>query len=453
MLPERAAMTDVATSASTPWFRAVDRSQWQVLIAANLGWLFDGFETYALILTAGPAMRSLLDPSDFAQIPAYVGAVFAITLLGWGIGGMVGGVLADYIGRKRTMIIAIIAYSLMTGLTAFAFNWLSFAALRFLVGIAIGSEWATGASMVAELWPDRARGKGAGLMQSGLTVGFFIASLLWLFVGQLGPDAWRYMFVIGVLPAAFTLWIRTSIREPDVWQRADGQRRAALARKRNGMVLTEADAALARFTIADLFVEPEIRRRTIIVFAMSLATTLAWWGISTFVPPYVAGVAGRAGLAAQQWATYAALAFNFGALLGQIAFGFLADRFGRKPITLTYFALAFAMTPALFMWTDTPALLLPLATVNSIFCQGLFAWMPVWLPELFPTRLRATALAFSFNMPRFIACLGPLLAGTLIVKFGGYSQTAMLIACVYILGFAVTPLLPETKGKGLPEQV
>jgi MFS family permease len=249
------------------------------------------------------------------------------------------------------------------------------------------------------------------------------------------------------------LWIRTSISEPELWQRAYAQRRAALERKHSGTVLTAADQSLARFTIADLFVEPEIRRRTIIVFAMSLATTLSWWGISTFVPPYLAGAAGEAGLAAQQWATYGALLFNFGALLGQVGFGFLADRFGRKPITLAYFAAAYAMTPALFMWTDDATLLLPLAMVNGFFCSGLFAWMPAWLPELFPTHLRATALAFGFNMPRFVAFLGPLLAGTLIAQFGGYGQTAMLISCVYILGFAVTPLLPETKGKILPDRV
>ena len=446
-------MTDIAPAHSTPWFREIDRNQWRTLLASNLGWLFDGFETYALVLTAGPAMRSLLDPSAFPQIPAYVSTIFAVTLLGWAAGGMLGGVLADYIGRQRTMILAIIAYSVMTGLTAFAFNWLSFAVLRFLVGIAIGSEWVTGASLVAELWPDRARGKGAGLMQSGICIGFFFASLTWLFVGQLGPDAWRYMFLIGVAPAILTWWIRTSIPEPELWRRADARRRAALEQKRSGAVLSAEDQALARFTMADLLAKPEIRRRTIIVFMMSLATTLGWWGISTWVPPFVAGIAGKAGLTAQQWATYAALMFNFGALIGQVGFGFLADAFGRKPITLVYFTMSFLMTPVLFLWTQDPTVLLVVGAVNAFFCQGLFSWMPTWLPELFPTHLRATAMAFAFNMPRFVAFLGPLLAGTLIVKFGGYGYSAMLISCIYVLGFAATFLLPETIGKALPERV
>src|SRR4051812_31463948 len=151
-------MQDRTAGALTqPWYRSLDRSQWNTLFASNLGWMFDGYETYALILTIGVALRQLLEPSQYSQIPQYAGLVIGLTLLGWGIGGMLGGILADYIGRKRTMIYAILAYSVMTGLSAFAWDWVSFVALRFLVGIAIGSEWATGTSMTAEMWPDHAR--------------------------------------------------------------------------------------------------------------------------------------------------------------------------------------------------------------------------------------------------------------------------------------------------------
>src|SRR6266404_5719609 len=162
-----------ASITETPWWRSLDRAQWNTLLASNLGWLFDGYETYALIISVGVALRQLLDPSQHGQIPAYAGTVIAVTLLGWGIGGLIGGVVADYIGRKRTMMLAILAYSIMTGLSAFAWDWMSFAVLRFLVGVAIGSEWVTGASIVSELWPDRARGRGVGLMQCGLGIGFF----------------------------------------------------------------------------------------------------------------------------------------------------------------------------------------------------------------------------------------------------------------------------------------
>ena len=184
-------MSDTAIAVSQPWYRALNRAQWNTLIASNLGWLFDGYETYAVILTVGVALRQLLDPSKLAQIPVYAGTIIALTLLGWGLGGLIGGVLADYLGRKRTMLLAILAYSVVTGLSAFAWDWVSFAGLRFLVGVAIGSEWVTGASIVSELWPDRARGRGVALMQCGLGLGFFLASGIWAYVGGTGPGAWR----------------------------------------------------------------------------------------------------------------------------------------------------------------------------------------------------------------------------------------------------------------------
>src|SRR5215475_11383483 len=282
-------------AASPPWYRSLDRSQWNILLAANLGWLFDGFELYALFLTVGPAMRALLDPVQYPQIPAYIGTVVAITLLGWGIGGIVGGLLADYIGRKRTMIFAILAYSITTGLTAISFDWVSFAILRFLVGIAIGSEWATGSSMMAELWPDDARGRGAGLMQCGIGIGNFLASFVWLYVGAMGPESWRYLYLVGVLPALLTLWIRTSIPESGKWEEINERRKAARARQRSGAAMAPEDRALTRFTAVDLFSDPEIRRRTIIALLLSLTTTLAWWGISSWLPPYAASLAAAVG--------------------------------------------------------------------------------------------------------------------------------------------------------------
>ena len=432
------------------WYRALSRSQWNALIASNLGWLFDGFETYALILTAGVALRQLLDPSQYAQIPSYIGTVIAITLLGWGIGGMLGGILADYIGRKRTMVIAIIAYSIATGLSAFAFDWMSFVALRFLVGIAIGSEWATGSSMLAELWPDRARGKGAGIMQCGLGLGFFLASFTWLFLSQSGPNAWRYMFALGVLPALLTLWIRRAIPESKIWEETNRKRRLAVDQKRSGASLGEGAEKLTRFTLFDLFTDASLRKRTIVVFLMSLTTTVGFWGISTWVPPFIGSLAAKESLNAGQWASYAGMAYTIGSVLGYLSMGFLMDAFGRKPVTIVFFVMALLMTPVLFFWTTDLKLLLLLATVNAFFSNGQYTWMPVWLPELYPTRMRATALAFAFNGPRFIAFLGPLLAGTMITQFGGFGRAAMVLASIYVVGIIAAFFLPETKGSPLP---
>jgi MFS family permease len=443
----------INVAVSTPWYRSIGRDQWRALFATNLGWMFDGYETYALILTVGVALRQLLDPSHYSAIPIYAGTVIGITLLGWGIGGLIGGVLADYIGRKRTMILAILAYSLMTGLSALSWDWISFAVLRFLVGIAIGSEWATGTSITAELWPDRARGKGAGLMQCGLGIGFFLASLVWVFVSTFGPNSWRYMYLLGVLPGLFCLWIRRGIPESPLWERSSQQRKAAQARKRRGAKLDANDQALTRFTLVELFADPKVRRRTVIIFLMSLTTTLAWWGISSWVPPYVASVAAKAGLPGGIWAGYTGMAYNAGAIAGYISLGFLADRFGRKPIAMAFFAAAFVMTPVLFLWTSDLDMLLLAAAVNGFFTLGQYSWMPVWMPELFPTSVRATGVAFGFNAPRFVAFVGPLIAGTLIADFGGFGNAAVTVSFIYVVGFLAAIFLPETRGKPLPDAV
>src|SRR6516162_7988661 len=405
-------MTDIA-AASQPWYRTLDRAQWKTLIAANLGWVFDGYETYALIISVGVALRQLLDPASYAQIPVYAGTVIALTLLGWAIGGMIGGVVADYIGRKRAMILAILAYSILTGLSAFAWDWLSFAVLRFLVGLAIGSEWVTGTSIVSELWP--------------------------------------VMFLLGVAPALLTLWIRRAIPESDKWERVNERRAAATERKRSGAALSGQEESLARFTMLDLFAEREIRTRVILTFLMSLASTFAFWGISAWMPPYTASVAAKAGLPAQQWVSYVAMASNGAAIIGYAGFGFLADVFGRRPVTMAYFALAFLSVPVFFIWTQDLTLLLLAGAFSGIFVSGQFTWMSAWLPELFPTRVRATATAFVFNAPRLISWTGPLISGWLIANFGGFSQAAVVIAMVYILGLVAAPFLPETRGKPLPE--
>jgi MFS family permease len=443
-------MSTASVAEGQPWYRSLNANQWKTMIASNIGWMFDGYETFALILVVGAALHQLLDPSLYPQIRGYAGTVIAITLLGWGIGGVLGGILADYIGRRRTMMYAILAYSLTTGLSAFAWNWESFALLRLLVGIAIGSEWATGASITAEAWPNHARGRGAGLMQCGLGIGFFLASFVWLFVGSHGPNAWRYMFFIGIIPALFAFWLRTGVEESKPWEHSNEKRKAAHARKKSGASLAEDERHLTRFTFADLFADPEVRRRTIILFLMSLTTTLAWWGISTWVPPFIGSLAAKQHLPAQTWASYAGMSYNIGAICGYIGLGFFADRFGRKPVIMIFFAASLILTPVLYWWTHNLQLLLLVAAINGFFTLGQYSWMAVWLPEQFPTHMRATGMAFVFNGPRFIAFLGPLFAGLLIAHFGGFSNVAVSFSLIYILGFVLVPFLAETKGKPLP---
>jgi MFS family permease len=445
----------------TPWYRLLNQEQWSVLIASNLGWLFDGFEIYALFLTVGFALKQLLDIGQAAAIPQYAGYILAFTVFGWATGGVIGGIVADYIGRKRTMLLAILAYSLTTGLSAFAWDWVSFAVLRFLVGVAIGSEWATGASIVSELWPDHARGKGGGLLQCGFGLGSILVSLVWLgitsdslgaWLGTQGPHAWRYLYLIGVLPALVVLWIRRNIPESPRWEEANERRRFAHAQRQSGAVLEGVDAALTRFTMVDLFSDRSVRRPLIFAFLMMLSVTFAFYGVGTFIPTYVAGVAAKAGLSGPAWAGWAGLITSVFGTFGFVSLGFLADAVGRKPTVMLWYMMCLVLTPLVYLWGAswgfTP--LLVLVGIFGFFTLGVWAWAPVWLPELFPTRMRGTAVAFCFNAPRFISCLGPLIAGTLIGYFGGFGPAATIVGLFFILGLAVAPFLPETNGKPLP---
>ena len=444
-------MSESATLAPSPWYRSLDRTQWKALVASNLGWTFDGFEVFALILTVGVALRQLLDPSQYQFIPAYAGAIIAITVLGWGLGGLLGGVLADYLGRKRSMTLTILAYSLLTGLSAFAWDWLSFAVLRFLVGLAIGSEWATGASITAELWPAKARGKGGAFLQAGYPIGSILASGVWLLIGSSGPGAWRYMFLIGVLPALLVFWIRRNIPESPRWEESDRRRRAAYDLRRQGAALEGENAALVRFTLVDMFAEPAVRMRLVLTFVMSLSVTIGYWGVSSFVPAYVGTVAAAQSLPPQYYAGLVGLVQNIGALLGFASFGFLADHFGRKPTTILYYLMCLILTPLVYLGIKNIDLLVLAFAVYGFFIQGCFAWTPIWLPELFPTRMRGTAAGFIFNAPRLISAIAPLIAGTIIIGLGGYSKAATIIGMFYILGLLAVPFLPETRGKPLPE--
>ncbi len=324
-------MSQQAIAASVPWYRTLNREQWRVLVASNLAWLFDGFEIQALFLTVGFALHQLLVPADLHALPRYAGYVLATTVFGWATGGVIGGIVADYIGRKRTMMLAILAYSLTTGLSAIAWNWQSFAILRFLVGVGIGSEWATGASIVSELWPDHARGKGGGLLQSGAGIGSFIAAAVWLVIGGLGPHSWRLMYLVGILPALLVLWIWRGMPESARWEEADQRRRAARDMHRSGAVLDGEAAALTRFTVTDMFLDRSVRGRLIAAFLMMFSVTFGFWGVATFIPTYVGTVAAKAGMSAAYYSAIAGLVGTAASIFGFVGLGFLADGIGRKP--------------------------------------------------------------------------------------------------------------------------
>ena len=446
--------TAVAAREAGPlaWWTRLPADARRALVVSYLGWVFDGYETFALVIVANTALQQLL-PADLRSATlTYQGIVIAITLLGWACGGVLWGILADYIGRKPTMIQSILIYSVCTGLTFFAQSWEMLAVLRFLTGLGLGAEWGTGVALVVEKWPERSRAKAAAVLQSGIAVGFFIASFAWFLLQGMGPDAWRYMFLLGVLPAVLVLYLRRSVRESERWVQVAERRRRVQSGQPASEPASEDERRLRRFTLRALFAEPALRRDTLVCLLMSLATNVGWWGVATWVPIFI-GLQMRARFQANPdvWSSYAGLVYNGFDILGLIGFAFVADWLGRRSALLVYFGLSIVLVPLLFLGTWAPGVLLLIAGLNGAFTAGQYSWFSVYVPELYPTRVRATAAAFIFNSSRFVAFLGPILAGAIIARLGGLQYAATAVGSIFVLGFAASFFARETRGQPLPE--
>lgn len=437
--------------ASTRWHTGLTRTHWRVLTASFLGWIFDGYETYALVAVLPAALRSLLSPEQLQTRAIWAGIAIGATLLGWGIGGLIGGTLADYVGRKRVMIGSVLLYAGLSGLTALSPSFFALIALRFATGMAMGSEWSTGVAMVAESWPDRARAKGAGFLQSGFGWGTLLAAVIWWLVSRwspLGDQSWRLMFVIGAVPAVFTLYIRRAMAESESWLQAVRERRWAATEAERGVALTDRRP----FTVTEVFREPESRRRVLLMFILSLTSMVGWYAISAWLQAHVQSLAAREGLAhPDEWAAAASILYTAGAVAAYMSSGFMIDAIGRRKFLLLTYAGALVLTPVTYFWVTSAQTILLVAAVNGFFTLGLaYSWLAIYPPELFTPSVRSTAASIVFNGTRLIAWIFPILAGTMIQRLGGISWAAMTFGVIYVLGLIVPWFLPETRGKPLP---
>jgi MFS family permease len=436
------------------WYSGLTQRHWRILWGAYLGWIFDGYEAVALVYALGPALKTILTPEQ-AQTPAfYIGASIGITLLGWGIGGLLGGVAADYIGRKRMMMLSILGYALFTGLTAFAGSFFQLALLRFITGLAIGSEWSTGVALVAETWPNRARPKGCGFLQSGFGGGAVLAALVWLILGAtnpLGDESWRIMFALGALPAFVCLYLRRALEESERWMMAVKEHRWAATEEdvEGGAAPKKAERP---FTLAEIFREPESRRRVLLATAMSFATTVGWWAVSSWLPIYTEVLAKAAGEPANLWGPRMGVIYNIGAISAYVASGFVADAMGRRKFLFFSYLGCLATSVLAYTWSGGLEIFMVIAFLNGAFTLGFsFSWMAIYLAELFTSSVRATASSFVFNGARLIAWIFPIIAGQIVTSLGGVASAALIMSSVYVIGLVVPWLMPETAGKPLPE--
>jgi MFS family permease len=336
------------------------------------------------------------------------------------------------------MIVTILLYAGFTGLTAFTQNWYQFAVCRFLVGLGVGGEFASGAALVAEVFPPHARPMALGIMQAASAIGNMTAGFINLTVGaSLG---WRWVFGVGFFPALLVFVIRMFVREPERWEHA--RQEALFGRTQLG-------------NIAEMFGDPRWRRNALVGISLAAVGVIGFWGIGTWSPDLLRLVLNPQDLSelkphTERMVSIAIMAQNFGAFFGILSWAWVAERIGRRGAFALSFLSCLFVVPLTFLATNSFASALVLFPLLGFFTTSLFGGYAVYFPELFPTRLRATGTGFCYNVARCLAIAGPYTFGHLWAIFG-IRTAGTLLSGIFLLGLAVLPFAPETKGKPLPE--
>lgn len=395
--------------------------RWRALWAAQLGFLLDAMDVLLYVF----AIQTL--KTDFGWSNAQAGAVSSATLIASAFGGIAAGWVSDRIGRRRTLIYTILLYSFASAGSATAGSLGALLAWRALVGLGLGGEWSAGATLVAEWWPAEHRGKAVSFMQSGWALGYIAAAGLSALI--LPVFGWRALFLCGVLPALLTLWIRRQVSEPEIWSASRGQRRGG---------------------IGDLFREP-LRRRTLAATTLATAVLFGYWGLFTWLPGFLSAPAaqGGAGLDVVRTSGFM-IAMQVGAFFGYLAFGWLADRFGRRPAFAAYVAIAALVTPLYGLaprWGGEAALL-ALGPLVGFFGTGFFSLFGAMLAEIYPTAIRGLGQGFVYNFGRGLSALAPYAVGAL-GDAAGLGAALGLNSAFFLAAAALVFLLPETRGRSL----
>ncbi len=414
---------------SIPWYRTITAEQWRVLLAAKLGWMLDAMDFMLYVMVIG-RLKAYFHFDD-----AVAGLLGTITLLISATGGLFFGFIADRFGRARTLIFTILIFSLCSLGAATSQTLMQLMIWRALLGLGMGGEWATGAALVSETWPAEHRTKAIGIMQSGWALGYILAAIVaavMLDVLSLGAEAWRWLFVLGAVPAFFTLWIRRRVPEPRIW----------VERRSHGVPRANP------FTI--LF-GPKLWRRTVLATLLAGCLQFAYWGLFFWLPGFLAapveqGGAGMTLLRSMSWI----IPMQIGAYLGYLSFGFIADLIGRRRAFVLFVLVAALLVPIYGQLAHSPAVLMLLGPVLGFAGHGFFSLFGSFLAELFPTAARATGQGLAYNAGRGLGALAPFVIGTLasMPRFGIGTALA-LTSAFFIAGALLIYALPDDAGKPL----
>jgi len=435
------------------WYKDLSRYQWFVVAVAAVGWMFDTMAQQLFNLARKPAIRDLLGSgASGSMVDEQAGIATSVFMIGWALGGVVFGVLGDRLGRARTMMLTILCYTVFTGLSLFSTAVWDFNVYRFLCGLGVGGQFAVGVALVAEVVPQRARPYALGMVQAFSAVGNMIAALTVIALGQVQQaglihSAWRWEFLAGALPAPLALVVFKKLKEPESWLKARA------AKEKLG-------------SFSDLFRNPRWRRNSIAGLLLAFAGVVGLWGIGFFsydlfrpvlektfrdqgMPELI--VAGSV----TTWIGVTSLLQNAGAFFGVHAFTWLTQRTNRRRAFAVSFLAAMGMTAFTFWNLKTLADIFWMIPLMGFTQLALFGGYAIYLPELFPTRLRSTGTSFCYNVGRLVAAAGPLSLGLLTSRVyhgpDAMRYAGVTMCSVFLVGLAALAIAPETKGQPLPE--
>jgi len=422
------AASSSAVTSDVAWYRTITREQWRVLVAAKFGWMVDSMDFW-LYAMAIDQLRTYFGFGD-----ATAGMLGTATLVMSGVGGTIFGYVGDRFGRTRALTGTILIFSFASLGASTSQSVMQLLLWRALLGIGMGGEWASGAVLVSESWPAAHRNKAISIMQSGWALGYMMAALtaaLILGSPSLGSDAWRWLFVAGVVPAFFTLWIRRYVREPEAWTR----RRAS----------TEAQKPFAAIF------GPALLGRTLRIIALGGAVQFANWGLFFWLPAFLArpvdqGGAGMGIVGSVSWL----IPVQIGAYLGYLTFGFIADRLGRRAAFVLYMLAAALLVPIYGQMARTPMLLLVLGPLLGYFGYGYFSMFGSFVAELYPAAVRATGQGTSYNIGRMAGAIAPYTIGAVAALPGmGIGLALSITSAFFLLAAILVFTLPDRSGQAL----
>ena len=415
--------------------RQASPGQRRTLLAAAMGWALDAFDTMLYSLVLAMLMR------DLGMSKATAGSLGTLTLLASGIGGVLFGFLADRIGRKQALMASILTYSVCSFASGLATTITMLAVMRFVLGLGMGGEWNTGATLVAESWPTEFRAKAIAIVQSSWAIGFAAAALV------AGPVSryygWRAVFFVGILPALVTLWIQRRVPESEMWQE-----RAVAEGTRQSVAVEQHTRGQESGSFASIFKPPYVRH-TIALLLFNFFGMFAWWGLFTWLPPYLSLPVdqGGRGLSVMGMTTLMVVLNICGMFPGYASFGWVADHIGRRTAFRVYSLVAAFLIP-LYAMARSQSMLLVVGTLVAFFGTGLFSGSGIMGSEIFPTAVRARALGLTYNGARTLSSLAPFVIGR-VGQAKGLSWAFYLCAAGYLLAALMTTQLPETRGKRL----